>query len=275
MTRFLKLVHYEFARIRHLYLSLIAIVVVVQFGGLIWYTKEKVAYMRELFMRNPNVTDDFIGRYSFLNFVDQTIFFPGPIALCIVTLLLYVFLIWYRDWFGKNMFIYRLLMLPHSRMYVFTAKLLVIWLSVLGLVAIQLLILPLQIGIFDRMMPDAYQQMITLNEMIRTHLIFSILVPTTFTKFVLSYATGAIYVIVVFTAILLERSFRWKGIVAGILYSALACVVFLLPIIIAESMDERYFYPLELFWMTVGTGVLVTGASLWLSHYLLKKKVSV
>ena len=35
--------------------------------------------------------------------------------LCGVILIIYVFFIWYRDWLGKNTFIYRLLMLPTAR----------------------------------------------------------------------------------------------------------------------------------------------------------------
>lgn len=42
----------------------------------------------------------------------QSIWFEGPISLCAATLILYIFLIWYKEWFGKSTFAYRLLMLP-------------------------------------------------------------------------------------------------------------------------------------------------------------------
>src|SRR5690625_7203699 len=40
--------------------------------------------------------------------VIRSVWFMGPIALCASALIIYMFLIWYRDWFGKNTFIYRL-----------------------------------------------------------------------------------------------------------------------------------------------------------------------
>ena len=46
----------------------------------------------------------------------------GPIALCVVVLIIYVFFIWYRDWLGKNTFIYRLLMLPTARIQCLFSK---------------------------------------------------------------------------------------------------------------------------------------------------------
>ena len=95
--------------------------------------------------------DEFIehyGKMSFLNF-SQSAWFLGPIAVCGVTLIIYVFFIWYRDWFGKNTFSYRLLMLPTARINVYLAKATTILLYVLGLVALQLLLLPIEVKYYS------------------------------------------------------------------------------------------------------------------------------
>ena len=57
------------------------------------------------------------------------------LPLCIVALIFYCFIIWYRDWFGKNTFAYRLLMLPTSRLNLYIAKATTILLFILGLLA--------------------------------------------------------------------------------------------------------------------------------------------
>lgn len=278
MKDFLKLIHYEFARLRFFYLSLMAVTLLLQFGGLILFVRRTVEQIQEIMVIRSLSPAQYAEEYHLVSFFDYTeysLWFIAPIALCVTALLIYVFLIWYRDWWGKNMFIYRLLMLPNPRMYLFGAKLTVILLAVLGLVAFQMLILPAEQKVFDWLMPMDFRQDISFNEIILNHMILSILIPNTFFDFVLSYAAGACGVILIFTAILMERSFRWKGIVAGIIYCAAACVVFFLPMILAESTSESYFYPIELFWMTVGTGILITAVSIWLSFYLLKNKVSV
>ena len=72
-----------------------------------------------------------------IHFVNSE-WFVMPIVLCIAMLMIYVFFIWYRDWFGKNTFIYRLLMLPTERINIYFAKLTAIMLLVLGLITLQI-----------------------------------------------------------------------------------------------------------------------------------------
>ncbi len=277
MNQYWKLVYYEFGRLRNLYFTLLAGTLLLQVGGLIWHVQSRVSRIRETMEEQALTAVEYVQKFGYTGFDDyaeRSMFFMGPIAFCIAALLLYVFLIWYRDWWGKNMFIYRLMMLPHSRMYLYSAKLSVILLSVLGLVGFQLILLSVQLNVYDWLMPDAFRQSMALNEVIMIHPLLEMLIPTTFLVFVLSYAAGAAGVILVFTAILMERSFRWKGIVAGIVYCITAVTVFLLPIIVYIP-NEQYFYPIEVFWMLVGTGLLVTVISVWLSAYLLRNKVSV
>ncbi|GIQ71357.1 hypothetical protein DUZ99_17985 [Xylanibacillus composti] len=278
MNQFWKLIHYEFARLRALYLTLMAATVLVQFGGMIWYVRSTIDRIELRMQRGAISAMEYVNDYgpvSFFDYTQHSIWFTVPIALCIAALFIYVFLIWYRDWWGKNMFIYRLLMLPHSRMYLYGAKLAVILMSVLGLVAFQLLILPMQIQAFAWLMPEAFHLSVSTHSVILGNPLLHILIPGAFSDFVLSYAIGAAGVIIVFTAILLERSYRWKGIIAGIVYCTAAAIVFLLPILLSEMINDQYLYPMELFWLTVGTGLIVTATSIWLSFNLLKNKVSV
>lgn len=278
MKRFLKLIHYEFARLRNLYLSLMGLTLLVQLAGIFLYTNHIMDQIHERMESRSMTTAEYVNEYgsvTFFHYTEQSILFSGPIALCIAIMLLYVFLIWYRDWWGKNMFIYRLLMLPHSRFILFGAKLTVILLAVLGLVAYQVLILLFELKVFGWLLQNEFFRAVSIYEVIAGHPILDLLIPNTFFRFVISYGTGASYVILVFTVILLERSFRWKGIITGLVYIAVVQVVFFLPVLWSELTNDQYLYPIELLWMNVGTGILATAMSIGLSYYLLKNKVSV
>ncbi|HEX7057784.1 MAG TPA: hypothetical protein VF260_11420, partial [Bacilli bacterium] len=186
-------------------------------------------------------------------------------------LLLYVFLIWYRDWTGKNMFIYRLLMLPSARIQIFLSKLCAILLMTLGLLAIQALLLPFEKAWFHLRIPEVF---IT-PEYDAAHTgganLLQLLLPYRFVPFLLAYSVGAIAVMVIFTAILLERSYRLKGVLAGVAYCALCLLVFLSPL----SVTEGWLYPLERFLLLAAAGLVVAGCSLMLSLFLIRKKVTV
>jgi hypothetical protein len=99
--------------------------------------------------------------------------------------------------------------------------------------------------------------------------------PFTFTEFVFYYAIGMTAVFVVFTAILFERSYRLKGIIYGILYCAVSVVFFIAPILVDEFMLNNYFYPIELFFMEVVTGLIVMAGAIWTGYFLLKNKIRV
>ncbi len=161
----------------------------------------------------------------------------GPILLCAVVLMIYVFFIWYRDWLGKNTFSYRLFMLPTARIHIYLAKATTILLYVLGLVALQLLLLPVESQVLQWMVPSEFRTDLSINY-ITSLQDLSILFPNTFIEFVLYYGGGMIAVFIVFTAILFERSFRMKGIIYGFLYCAASLLVFFAPILLNEFMLE-------------------------------------
>ena len=149
----------------------------------------------------------------------------GPIILCGVILIIYVFFIWYRDWLGKNTFSYRLLMLPTARINVYLAKATTILLYVLGLVALQLLLLPIEVQVLKWMVPSEFRTDFSINEIANFHDL-RIFFPNNFIEFILYYGAGMAAVFIVFTAILFERSFRIKGIIYGILYCAVSLLSF-------------------------------------------------
>ena len=84
-----------------------------------------------------------------------------------------------------------------------------------------------------------------------------------------------IAVLIVFNAILFERSFRLKGIFYGILYCVAVLFIFLAPILVDTYIIQNYFYPMELFIMEVIVSLLILAGTLWIGNYLMKNKIRV
>ena len=279
MKRYAKLVNFEVNRFFKLYLVLLGITILSQIFGLIVesqvYLNRVNKFINKDSMPNSEVIEHY-GTMSFLNF-SQTAWFMGPIMVSGVVLLIYVFFIWYRDWFGKNTFSYRLLMLPTARINIYLAKATSILLFVLGLVALQLLLLPVEMQILQWMVPSEFRTDLSIFEIINSNSYYnlSILFPSTFTEFVLYYGGGITAVFIVFTVILFERSFRIKGIIYGILYCVVSLLIFIAPLFVNEFLLSNYFYPMELFFLELLAGLLVLACTIWIGHFLLKNKIRV
>jgi hypothetical protein len=276
MNRYLKLVNFEFNRFWKLYLVLMGVTILSQIIGVMVESQNYLNQANNLIYKELMPKSQFIGQHGTMSFfnISQTIWFMGPIGLCAVTLIIYVFFIWYRDWLGKNTFSYRLLMLPTARIHIYLAKATTILLLIFGLVALQLLLIPVENQILKWMVPNEFRTDLTVNAITNTPYL-KVLFPKTFTEFILYYGAGMAAVFLVFTVILFERSFRIKGVFYGILYCALCLLILLAPLLVNEFILNNYFYPLELFFMEVGTVIIILAGAIWTGNFLIKNKVRV
>jgi hypothetical protein len=276
MNRYLKLVNFEFNRFWKLYLVLMGVTILSQIIGVMVESQNYLNQANNLIYKELMPKSQFIGQHGTMSFINisQTIWFMGPIGLCAVTLIIYVFFIWYRDWLGKNTFSYRLLMLPTARIHIYLAKATTILLLIFGLVALQLLLIPVENQILKWMVPNEFRTDLTVNAITNTPYL-KVLFPKTFTEFILYYGAGMAAVFLVFTVILFERSFRIKGVFYGILYCALCLLILLAPLLVNEFILNNYFYPLELFFMEVGTVIIILAGAIWTGNFLIKNKVRV
>ncbi|MEK4538409.1 hypothetical protein NST21_24200 [Peribacillus sp. FSL K6-1552] len=277
MMRYLKLVNFEINRFSKIYISLLLITLVSQFAGVIIVTKSLLNDARKIMSEEKLSEAAYITNYGGIDFshIANTLWFQGPIALSAVALIFYIFLIWYRDWFGKNTFIYRLLMLPTSRLSIYLSKATAIFLMVLGLIAFQLIILPMENALFNSYVPESLLNMeMSTYSIAKLNSVLNLVIPSTFTQFLLSYGIGLMVMSILFTAIMFERSFRIKGIILGLVYTGIAAALFLAPVFIMAS-ENFYFYPNELLGILIALGSIVTGLSIWLGSWLLKNRVTV
>ncbi|GIM46859.1 hypothetical protein DNHGIG_24080 [Collibacillus ludicampi] len=277
MNRYWKLLNWEMNRFAKFYGVLWLVTLLSQFTGIFLYANAFMNRVHATIQDSSLSEAEYATHFETASFesFSKSFWFVAPIALCIATLLLYVFLIWYREWFGKSTFIYRLLMLPTSRMNVYLAKTSAIFLFVLGLVAFQLLILIPEIQLFNYIIPSELRDSVSVAQLIRDHPLMNILIPQYFIQFILYYGAGLMGVIVVFTAILLERSFKLKGMLAGVIYGVTVGFVLFLPILISVEWYPDFFYPSEIVMMEIAAGLLIICSSLWFSFYLLRKKITV
>lgn len=276
MNHFLKLVNFEFNRFFKLYLVLIGITIVSQIIGVIVESGLYLNRANQLIYKELMPKSEFIEQYGAFSFskITGTLWFAGPIGLCVVALLIYVFFIWYRDWLGKNTFIYRLLMLPTARINLYFAKVATILLLMLGLVALQLLLLPIESQILQWMVPSEFRTDFSVYEITSIDYL-AIFFPHSFIDFILYYGIGMIAVFIAFTVILFERAYRVKGIIYGIIYCCLSIVIIIAPLLIDNFILKNYFYTIELFMMELAAGLIALAIAIWLGHFLINKKVRV
>lgn len=278
MNRFLKIVNFEMNRFMKIYLVLILLTIVLQFTAVI---VKCLSYMKQA---NSAIYEQSVTKAQFIadngllrfNEISGSMWFIAPIAISATVLIGYVFLIWYRDWFAKNTFIYRLLMLPTSRLNVYFSKAAAILLFVLGLIALEIILLPIEILLFDKMVPSDFRLDLPIPDVISSYSLLSTILPGTFIQFILYYAMGFMLVLTLFTGILFERSFGWKGIPLAVLYAALSFLLFISPFIfMAVFNSNSLLYPNEFLLLEIILGLLVIIMAIFVSRFLLMKKITV
>ncbi|MBU5467633.1 hypothetical protein KQI49_12470 [Virgibacillus sp. MSJ-26] len=277
MSNYLKLVNFELNRFIKLYMVLIGVTIVSQLVGAVLVSRRYLKDVNQAIYEDGMSQSSFIeqfGQFSFYDF-GMSLWFVGPIALSIVVLLIYVFFIWYRDWFAKNTFIYRLLTLPTARLNVYLSKATTIFLMVLGLVALQLILIPIESRVLEWMVPLDFRNDLSLDQIIEQLHVMSVLIPQSILQFIRNFGIGFMSVFIVFTAILLERSFKWKGILLGILYGAFTIGLYVLPGVLESLISPGYFYQSEKFFIAIAMVVIISSLSIWLGRLLLKYKVTV
>ncbi len=277
MKNYLKLVNFEFNRCIKLYFSLIGLTIVSQFIAVFIESRRYIGQLNEAVYQNKITKAQFLSENGEMSmfWVVNNIWFLLPILICVTAVLFYSFYIWYVEWKGKNTFIYRLLMLPTSRMTVFWSKLTTISLMIFGLVSIQLILLLVESQLLKLLVTNDIRLDLSLQQLSEMSYYLSLFMPQSFLSFIIYYGTGFVLLFLAFTTILFERSFRFKGIIMGIGFSVVLFLVFLSPIIASDIFGFNWLYPGEILITEIILGLLIIAISCWMSHYLLNKKVTV
>lgn len=278
MRHFLLLVHFEMNRFFKLYMTLIIVVFLMQLAVVLMKCYQFVQLIKSVTKDGRVTPEQFnqeYGPFYFLNVVESPLFII-PIIIGIGALLFYMFFIWYRDWFAKNTFIYRLLMLPTNRMNIFYAKLTTIILTIFGLLAAQIIMFAFYTELMTWMIPQGYRVDVPIGMLITSSLYLQMIIPGSVSGFFITYVLGFTFIIVLFTAILFERSFKQAGLILGIIYIGLTFSLLIAPFLIQIVLFQTfYLYVDEMFYLETALIALVIGISLFISHHLIHKKITV
>lgn len=272
MMTYFKLVDFEVKRFWKIYAVLIALLVILQPIAMLFSVsgvEETIKNRGYSFGDDMPITDLVMPITEFT----WSFLFLLPNLLCIGALIFYVFGTWYLEWFGKNTFAYQMLLLPVNRMAVYFAKLTSLLLFIIGCLVVQLAIFPLLKVIYTSGVPLQYQENVNLISWLSSHDLLNTVIPTNSIDFIASYSLGIMVVIIIFTMIILERSFRLKGIGLAIVYGLVCLLLFGLADIIIEPF--LFLYNMEYLIIKVICMAIIIVLSIWISHYALNKKISV
>ena len=268
MKNYLKLVDFEMKRFWKIYAVLIGLLITVQSITVVMKSNSYKNRFEESYMPGMNYVDDYSVSFSGLT---MSTAFMAPITLIISALVFNIFFTWYREWLGKNTFAYQLLLLPFNRMTIYFAKLTSLLLYIFGCLVIQIAMYPLLNTIFTSIVP----QEIRIDQSLLLWLspsLLGVLIPSNSVDFFTSYGVGIVAVSVIFTVIILERSFRLKGIGLGIAFIAFCIFLFVESFIIGENY---LLYIQERVILQIVSLVMITVLSFMISYYIINKKISV
>lgn len=278
LNALLKLTSFELDRLSKFLFTLIGLTFLSNLIGYIMTPMKYMSRINEYMATNSAPASqalEYYGPFSFYHVIDG-IWILAPIAIGISGFLFYSVFIWYREWFGKNTFAYRLLMLPVSRMTLFFSKFIVIFIGIFTLIATQLVSLFIGYPIVTAIIERTYSSGQTLLEAIQMHPLFSYLLPIDLGFFLSVNGVGFILLLVLFTVILMERSFAVKGIFLGIVYAGAASMLVLFPLFIPDIFNNYYIlYDSELLIIEAVLLIIVGAISIMVSRHLLNKKITI
>ncbi|OJF97113.1 hypothetical protein [Alkalibacterium sp. 20] len=278
LHNFLKFTNFELERLSKFLFALMGITFIANLVGYIYTPMKYMGKINEYIAQNSATSEQAIQQYGPFSFYNalNSFWIVGPIALGISGFIFYSFFIWYREWFGKNTFAYRLLMLPIHRMTLFYSKLVVVFIGIFTLISTQMISLFIGYPIVSAIIENTYYVNQSLMEAVQLHPLFLYLFPLDLGFFLTINAVGLVVLLVLFTAILMERSYAVKGIVLGIIYAVVALTLVLLPLFLPDLLNNHYIlYGSELIIIEAILLVIVAVLSLFTSRHLINKKITV
>lgn len=267
MRNYLNLLAFEMNRWKNLYIGLLALIFALQALVVLYEIFTYLELVASNHILPEQVSDEYL--YFKLSDVVSLPSFVLPFVLGLGVVFVYTFLIWYRDWFGRNTFIYRLLMLPVNRMAIFFAKITTIVLSLLGILAAQIVSIYLFQILAKLFIPRVYRLDLNIVSTLESSFYYPLMIPSHLSNFFVQYSLVFLFILLCFMFILFERSFRELGIIFGLGYGFAVLVLLLLPFLF-QKLYLKELILIEFFLIAI-----VIGVTLYISHYILERKISV
>ena len=271
MIKFIRLLEFELGRFMKFLIPVIILSGIVQFVALF-----SMILGYKDYLKNASASNVLTQTFSMHDLTGGGLF---PLAILIIPLLfiVYSFFTWYREWLGKNTFIYRLLMLPINRMAIFYSKAITFLLGGLIAFAIQFGLYTIISVILKNVIQAEHFIPLNIHNVIHPYeMVKQVLFPTSGYEFLHTYGFAFAALLVLFTAILMERTYNLRGLIVGIVY-------FTGYFLLYTQFNALYYAnsttwmirPSQIFLLKSAYIVLMMLISSVISHLLLKNKVKV
>ena len=224
MNNILTLYDMEFKRIYKIYFTLIGVLFVSNIGATLYNIFFRVKRMIDnegnpITMHTLKSSEglEYINTYIVGDLGSMT---KMAMAFAVLLCLLYSLVIWYRDYFSKSKTIATLLMLPQKRFNIYISKFLTVIMMIFGIIAsqflfwfIDLVIIKIILNVNTEGFLNVFKTMLVQQNMI-SNLVFNQPI-----DFMMVDILGVILAVtVLFTGVIIERSFRKIGVVLGSIY---------------------------------------------------------
>ena len=224
MNNILTLYDMEFKRIYKIYFTLIGLLFTSNIGATLYNIFFRVKRMIDnegnpITMHTLKSSEglEYINTYIVGDLGSMT---KMAMAFAVLLCLLYSLVIWYRDYFSKSKTIATLLMLPQKRFNIYISKFLTVIMMIFGIIAsqflfwfIDLVIIKIILNVNTEGFLNVFKTMLVQQNMI-SNLVFNQPI-----DFMMVDILGVILAVtVLFTGVIIERSFRKIGVVLGSIY---------------------------------------------------------
>lgn len=224
MNNILTLYDMEFKRIYKIYFTLIGLLFTSNIGATLY----KIFFITRRTVDNEGnpITMHTLKSSEGLEYINTYIvgdlgsMTKMAMAFAVLLCLLYSLVIWYRDYFSKSKTIATLLMLPQKRFNIYISKFLTVIMMIFGIIAsqflfwfIDLVIIKIILNVNTEGFLNVFKTMLVQQNMI-SNLVFNQPI-----DFMMVDILGVILAVtVLFTGVIIERSFRKIGVVLGSIY---------------------------------------------------------
>ena len=233
MNNILTLYDMEFKRIYKIYFTLIGLLFVSNIGATLYNIFFRVKRMIDnegnpITMHTLKGSEglEYINTYIVGDLGSMT---KMAMAFAVLLCLLYSLVIWYRDYFSKSKTIATLLMLPQKRFNIYISKFLTVIMMIFGIIAsqflfwfIDLFIIKIILNVNAEGFLNVFQTML-----IRQNRFWNLVFNQPI-DFVMIDVLGVILAVtMLFTGVMIERSFRKVGAVLGAIYVVASIVLYI------------------------------------------------
>ena len=233
MNNILTLYDMEFKRIYKIYFTLIGVLFASNIGATLYNIFFRVKRMIDnegnpITMHTLKSSEglEYINTYIVGDLGSMT---KMAMAFAVLLCLLYSLVIWYRDYFSKSKTIATLLMLPQKRFNIYISKFLTVIMMIFGIIAsqflfwfIDLFIIKIILNVNAEGFLNVFQTML-----IRQNRFWNLVFNQPI-DFVMIDVLGVILAVtVLFTGVMIERSFRKVGAVLGAIYVVASIVLYI------------------------------------------------